>query len=97
MKEVREKRPSIVWLYTLKQINLIPGDHLLRLQCVRNPHCQKHCDNKARMSTRYLDQVDLMLGAEGLHQLDVHGLVTVGGKDAEMGLTSVNIKLINWQ
>lgn len=30
-----------------------------------------------------------MLGAEGLHQLDVHGLIAVGSKDAEMGLTSV--------
>lgn len=28
-----------------------------------------------------------MLGAEGLHQLDVHGLIAVGSKDAEMGLT----------
>lgn len=37
--------------------------------------------------THYLDEVDLMLGAEGLHQLDVHGLVAVGGKDAEMCLT----------
>lgn len=36
-----------------------------------------------------LDQVDLMLSAEGLHQLDVHGLVAVGCKDAEMGLTLV--------
>lgn len=36
----------------------------------------------------HLDQVDLMLGAEGLYQLDVHGLVTVGSQDAEMGLTS---------
>lgn len=34
----------------------------------------------------YLDQVDLMLSAEGLHQLDIHGLVAVGCKDAEMGL-----------
>lgn len=30
-----------------------------------------------------------MLGAEGLHQLDVHGLIAVGSKDAEMGLTSM--------
>lgn len=30
-----------------------------------------------------------MLSAEGLHQLDVHGLIAVGSKDAEMGLTSM--------
>ena len=34
----------------------------------------------------YLDEVDLMLGAEGFHQLDVHGLVTVGREDTQMGL-----------
>lgn len=33
-----------------------------------------------------LDQVYLMLCAEGLHQLDVHGLVAVGGEDAQVGL-----------
>lgn len=38
---------------------------------------------------QYLDEIDLMLGAEGLHQLDVHGLIAVGSKDAEMGLTSM--------
>ena len=27
-----------------------------------------------------------MLGAEGFHQLDVHGLVTVGREDTQMGL-----------
>lgn len=34
----------------------------------------------------YLDQVDLVLGAERLHQLHVHGLVTVGSEGAEVGL-----------
>ena len=34
----------------------------------------------------HLDEVDLMPGAEGLHQLDVHGLTSVGRKDAEMSL-----------
>lgn len=28
-----------------------------------------------------------MFSTKGLHQLDVHGLVAVGSKDAEMGLT----------
>lgn len=37
--------------------------------------------------THYLDQVDLMLSTEGLHQLDVHGLIAVGCKDAQVGLT----------
>lgn len=35
----------------------------------------------------YLYQVDLMLSTEGLHQLDIHGLVTVGSKGTKMGLT----------
>lgn len=26
----------------------------------------------------YLYQVDLMLSTEGLHELDIHGLITVG-------------------
>lgn len=38
-------------------------------------------------SLAHLNQVDLMLSAEGLHQLDVHGLVAVGCKGAKMGLT----------
>lgn len=43
----------------------------------------------------YLYQVDLMLSAEGLHQLDVHGLVAVGCKGAEMGLTPAKQPCIN--
>lgn len=34
----------------------------------------------------YLDEVDLMLGTESLHQLDVHGLVAVGSKDTQVSL-----------
>lgn len=43
----------------------------------------------------YLYQVDLMLSAEGLHQLHVHGLVAVGCKGAEMGLTPAKEPCIN--
>ena len=34
----------------------------------------------------YLNQVDLVLSTKGLHQLDIHWLVTVGCKHTEMGL-----------
>ena len=33
-----------------------------------------------------LNQVDLMLSTKGLHQLDIHRLITVGCKHTEMGL-----------
>lgn len=45
--------------------------------------------------SHYLDQVDLMLSAEGLHELDVHGLVAVGSQDAEMGLTPAKLQPVN--
>ncbi len=41
------------------------------------------------IASPHLDEVDLMLGTESLHQLDVHGLVTVCCQDAEMSLAPV--------
>ena len=35
----------------------------------------------------HLDQVNAVLGAESLHELDVSWLVTVGREDAEQGFT----------
>lgn len=43
--------------------------------------------NQSGLQIIYLYQVDLMLSTEGLHQLDIHGLVTVGSKGAQMSLT----------
>lgn len=49
------------------------------------------------ITAHYLDQVDLMLSTEGLHQLDIHGFVAVGRKGAEMGLTPAKEHSINLQ
>lgn len=43
----------------------------------------------------YFYQVNLMLSAEGFHQLHVHRLIAVGGQDAEMGLTPARPQLLS--
>lgn len=55
------------------------------------------CTTQPGLGAHYLDQVDLMFSAEGLHQLDVHGFVTVGCKGAKMGLTPAKEHVINLQ
>lgn len=46
----------------------------------------KWCKKKNTATCSYLHEVDLMLGTQGLHQLDVHGLVAVGSEDTQMSL-----------